>query len=91
MVSVHNSKTLTKIEIGTRDKGIAVIGVTMLLFRRLWIQELWIWKSVECFKWSLMSQPSRNMEDSVVESDVNCADLTQEASEEKNFSMWHRD
>jgi hypothetical protein len=32
MVSVHSSKTLTKTELGTRDWGIAVIGLTMLLF-----------------------------------------------------------
>ena len=32
MVSVHSSKTLTKTEVGTRDWGIAVIGLTMLLF-----------------------------------------------------------
>ena len=32
MVSVHGSKTLTKTEVDTRDWGIAVIGLTMLLF-----------------------------------------------------------
>ena len=37
MVSVHSSKTLTKTEVGTRDWGIAVIGLTMLLFERMWI------------------------------------------------------
>ena len=35
MVSVHRSKTLTKTEFGTRDWGIAVIGLTMLLFERM--------------------------------------------------------
>jgi hypothetical protein len=35
MVSVHSSKTLTKTEVGTGDWGIAVIGLTMLLFRRM--------------------------------------------------------
>jgi hypothetical protein len=42
MVSVHSSKTLTKTEIGTRDWGIAVIGLTMLLFGRIWNLGLWI-------------------------------------------------
>jgi hypothetical protein len=86
MVSVHSSKTLTKKEVGTRDWGIAVIGLTMLLFRRTWILELWIWKAVEFFKWVLMGYPSRNMEDFDAESELNGVDLVQE----KNFSMWHR-
>ena len=68
MVSVHSSKTLTKTEIDTREWGIAVIGLTMLLFERMWIWGLWIWKVVECFKWGLI-HPSRNMEDSVPVSD----------------------
>ena len=67
MVSVHSSKTLTKREVGTRDWGIAVIGLTMFLFERMWILGLWIWKAVECFKWGLMGHPSRNMEDFVIE------------------------
>jgi hypothetical protein len=50
MVSVHNSKTLTKIKVGTRDWGIAVNGLSTLLFERMWIWGLWIWKAVECFK-----------------------------------------
>jgi hypothetical protein len=47
-------------------------------------------KVVECFKWGLMGHTSRNMEDFVAESNLYCADLAQEVSEE-NFSMWHRD
>ena len=49
-VSLHNNKTLTKTEVGTRDH-IAVIGLTVLLFGRMWIRGLWIWKAGECFKW----------------------------------------
>ena len=30
------------------------------------------------------------MEDFVAMSDLNCTDLTQKVSVEKNFSMWHR-
>ena len=37
-----------------------------------------------------MGHPSRNMEDFVAESDLNCADLTQEVSVE-NFNIWPRD
>jgi hypothetical protein len=51
----------------------------MLLFGRMWIWGLWIWKAMECFKWGLMSHSSRNMEDFVGISDLNCADLAQEA------------
>ena len=63
----------------------------MLLFGRMWILGLWIWKAVECFKWGLMGHPSRNMEDFVAGSNLNCVDLAQEISKEKNFSMWHKD
>jgi hypothetical protein len=37
-----------------------------------------------------MHHPSRNTEDFVAKSHLNSADLAQEVSEEKNFSMWHR-
>jgi hypothetical protein len=87
MVSVHSSKTLTNSKVGTRNWGITVIGLTMILFGRMWILGLWIWKAVECFKWALMNYPSKNMEDFVTESDLNCTDLTQEISVE-NLNMW---
>ena len=87
MVSVHSSKTLIKIEVVSRDWSIAVIGRTMLSFGRMWIWGLWIWKAVECFKWGLTGYPSRNMEDFATESDLNCEDLAQVVSVEKNFSM----
>jgi hypothetical protein len=38
-----------------------------------------------------MGHPSRDMEDFVTESDLNCSDLAQEVLVEKNFSMWPRD
>jgi hypothetical protein len=63
----------------------------MLLFERMWIWGLWIWKAVECFKWGLIGHPSRNMEDFVAGSNFNCVDMAQEISKEKNFSMWHKD
>jgi hypothetical protein len=40
-------KTLTKTEAGSRDWGIAVVGLTMLLFRGIWIWGHWTWKVVE--------------------------------------------
>jgi hypothetical protein len=42
MGSVHSSKTLPKTEVSTRDWVIAVIGLTMLSFERMWIWGLWI-------------------------------------------------
>jgi hypothetical protein len=68
-----------------------VIGLTMLLFERMWTFGLWIWNSVECFKWGLMGHPRRNMEDFVAGSNLKCVDLAQEISKKKNFSMWHKD
>jgi hypothetical protein len=67
-----------------------MIGLTMLLFGKMWIGGLWIWKVVECFKWGLVGHPIRNMEYFVAESNLNCADLSQDISEE-NFSVWYRD
>jgi hypothetical protein len=86
MVFVHSSKTLTKTEVGTRECNVAVIGLTMLSFQRMWI-----WNTVECFKCALMGHPSRNKEDIVAGSNLNCVDLAQEISKEKNFRMWHKD
>ena len=56
----------------------------MLLFGRMWIWGLWIWDAVKGFKWDLMAYPSRTMEDFVTECDLNCADLAQEDSVQKN-------
>jgi hypothetical protein len=61
----------------------------MLLFGEMWIWGLW--KAVEFFKWALMSYSSRNMEDSAAQGDLNCADLAQVVSVEKNLRMWPRD
>ena len=89
-MSVHSSKTLTRIEVGTRDWGITVISLAMLLFGRMWVLRLWIWKAVECFNLGLMGHSSRNMDDFATESDLNCADLAQEVSVE-NFNIWPTD
>ena len=39
------------------------------------------------YVWLNVGYTSRNMEDVVTEGDLNCADLAQEVSEEKNFSL----
>jgi hypothetical protein len=66
MMSGHNSKTLMNTEVGTRDYGIAMIGLTMRFFGRVCI-----WKAVECFKCGVVGYPNKNMEDFVAESDLN--------------------
>ena len=43
-------QTLTKTEVGTRDWGIAMIYLTMLLFERMWTVGLWIRKAIGGFK-----------------------------------------
>jgi hypothetical protein len=68
-----------------------VIVLTMILFKRMWTLGLWIWNSVGCFKWDLMDHPSRNIEDFVAGSNLNCVDLAQEISKERNFRTWHKD
>ena len=65
--------TITKIETRTRDWGIAMIDLIMLLFGRIWVRK------VECFKHHLMGQIKRNLEY------LNCRGLAQEVSEEKNL------
>jgi hypothetical protein len=79
-------ETLSKTEVSTRDWIIAVIGLTMLLLGGMWIWGLWIWKAVECFKWGLVGHPSRTMEGSGAEGDLNCGSLAVEISAQKNFS-----
>jgi len=79
MVSLYSNETKT--EVGSRDWGIVVIGLTMFLFGGVWILVLWIWKAVECSKWGLMGHLSRNMED------LNYESLAQDVSEYKNFGM----
>jgi hypothetical protein len=56
----------------------------------MWTLGLWIWEAMVCFKWGLKGHPSRTIKDIGAEDDLNCADLAQEVSVEKNFSMWHR-
>ena len=63
----------------------------MFSFERMWILGLCTWKAMECFKWGLMGHPSSNMKDLAAGSNLNCVDLAQEISKEKNFRMWHKD
>jgi hypothetical protein len=48
-----------------------VIGLTMLLFGGMYIWGLRLRKAVECFKWNLMNQLSRNIKDNSLDGDLN--------------------
>ena len=54
-----------------------------LFLRGTWIWGVWIKKAVECFKWGLVGHPSRNIEDTGAEGELNSGGLAQEVS--KNF------
>jgi hypothetical protein len=90
MVSVHSRKNLYD-RSWYQEWDIAVVGLNHAFICRN--VDFWggLWKAVECFKRGLKGYPSRNMEDFVAEYDLNCVDLAQEVSVEKNFSMWPRD
>jgi hypothetical protein len=88
MVSVHISDTLSKIEAGTRDWDIAVIGLAMILFfLKRNVDFVILENSGMFFNLGLMSYPSRNMGDFIAEYDLNGADLDQEVSVETKFRM----
>ena len=70
MVSLHSNKTQTKTEVSTKDWSIPMIGLTMLLFGRMWVLGLWIRKAAECFKWGLVGHSSRNTKDNDTEGDL---------------------
>jgi hypothetical protein len=55
--------------------GIALIGLTMLLFGETWIWGLWIRRAVECLKWDLTDHSRRSMEDSGAKGDLNVGGL----------------
>ena len=46
---------------------------------------------MECFKWGLMSHPSKNMEDIGAEGHVKCLGLLAQEISVENFNMWWRD
>ena len=44
----------SKTEVSARDSGLAVTGLTLLLFGKMWTVRLWVGKAVGCFKQGLM-------------------------------------
>ena len=63
----------------------------MFWFEGIWTLGLCIRKATEYFKWSLTGHISRILKDSSAEGYMSCGGLTQEVSEEKNFSILRRD
>jgi hypothetical protein len=55
-------QTLTKMEVGTKDWGIAVISLARLLLGATWIWGLC--KAAESFEWDLRGHTGGSMEDS---------------------------
>lgn len=78
-------ETPTKTIVGTKDSGIVVIGLTVLLIRGILTSVLLVRKTVVCFKHYLMVHTSRSIEDTNAEN-LNCGGLTQVVSEVKKFS-----
>jgi hypothetical protein len=68
-----------------------VLGLTMLFVGEM-CKTLGVWtrNMVECFSQGLMGHPSRDMEDSSAEDNVDDADPIQEVSGEKDISKRHR-
>lgn len=66
MVSLHINRTLTKTEICTRQEGVDVECLTMLLVCRMQTSELCDKKAIEFFMWGSMGCTSRNIERSAV-------------------------
>ena len=64
-----------------------MIDLVRFLFGGIGALGLWVRKAAECIKWGLMDHRSRNLEGSGAECGLNCADLAQEVSEEKNICM----
>ena len=83
-------ETLTKTEVGARDGGIAVRGLTTLSFGGVWVLELWIrkkqWNALRA-QWAILGGTWKTL---VLRGDLNFGDLSQKVSK-KNFSMWPRD
>lgn len=65
----------------TRELGVAMTCLTILLLGGVWTFVFWIRKAAGCFKLCIMGQASRIMKSSGAESCVDCECLTLEVSE----------
>ena len=92
MISLHSNRIVTKTEVGIKDWGIFVTDLTMLFVGGI-LSTLGHWsrKAVGHFKCSSMGHPTRGMEGSVAESNLNYRGPVQEVSEEENCSKWSTD
>lgn len=87
MVHPYGNGTVAKAEVGIRDWGTDMIGLTILLFRVIWkIWELCIRKAVEIFKDGLMGHPKKNLESSCVDGNLDYELPAQHVSEGKNIT-----
>ena len=65
-VSLHNNRTATKTEIGSR-RGVSVTCLTMLRVGEMWALRLWVRKGVKCFQQGGKNHAGRSMEGSARE------------------------
>jgi hypothetical protein len=50
IVPPHSNRILAKTEVCSREEGIAVLGLTVLLVGKMWTFRICIRKAVECLK-----------------------------------------
>lgn len=62
-----------------------VIVSTMPLFGEMQNLGLWFRKAAECFKWGLMAQTSKSLEDCDTESDLKYEGLAQSLKKEYQY------
>jgi len=86
ILSLYNNKPQVKQKLAP-GTGLFCNRPNMFLLGGVWIWGLWIRRIVKYFKHGLMDNPSRNIEDSGAEGDLNCGGLTQEDSQEKIVNM----
>ena len=83
MAFYSSNNKVTKTEVGTRDWGIAVIGLTMWFVGQC--GRLWNFGLEKQLK-AVMGHPSRSLEDGNTEGHADCGNMAQEVSYRNKIS-----